>query len=183
MRRRTVVAGAALIAAVALAGLPGPAGSQSPSAPSDLAPAAFTTVTVNGDSPAQRALGTLDAGLRSDGYVSGVDSFSEPGRAPRAPSKRPMVDQPAVPTGSAWKPPKYTIRGIATFYGNGTTAMRLPRGTVVRICGAARCIERTVSDYGPQKPSRVVDLYTPDFFAICGCPSWSGTTFVTVGVY
>jgi len=82
-----------------------------------------------------------------------------------------------------WKPGRYTLRGIATFYDNGTTAMRLPMGTVVRICGAGGCILRTVTDYGPQKPERIVDLYRPDFFAVCGCASWSGTTEVTVTVY
>ena len=61
--------------------------------------------------------------------------------------------------------------------------MRLPRGTIVRICGTGGCIDRVVNDYGPQKKSRVVDLYRPDFFAICGCPSCSGTTQVTVYVY
>ncbi len=78
-------------------------------------------------------------------------------------------DQPASPQGRAWKAPKYTISGYATFYDNGTTAMRLPRGTVVRICGDGGCIERTVTDYGPVKKIRIVDLYRPDFFAICGC--------------
>ena len=61
--------------------------------------------------------------------------------------------------------------------------MRLPRGTVVRICGDGGCIQRTVTDYGPQKPSRIIDMYRPDFFKVCGCPSWSGTTKVTVSVY
>jgi hypothetical protein len=28
-----------------------------------------------------------------------------------------------------------------------------------------------------------VDLYRPDFFDICGCPSWSGVVDVTVYVY
>ena len=58
-----------------------------------------------------------------------------------------------------------------------------PRGTVVKICGKGGCIVRVVNDYGPQKKSRVVDLYRPDFFAICGCPSYAGTTQVTVYVY
>ena len=39
--------------------------------------------------------------------------------------------------------------------------MRLPRGTVVIICGNGGCVERVVNDYGPIKPSRVVDLYRP----------------------
>ena len=58
--------------------------------------------------------------------------------------------------------------------------MRLPRGTVVKICGKGGCIVRVVNDYGPQKKSRVVDLYRPDFFEVCGCPSYAGTTQVTV---
>ena len=59
MRRKTVVATAALIAALALAGLPGPAGSRSPSNAAVLAPAAFTSVVVPADAPAQRP-GSLD---------------------------------------------------------------------------------------------------------------------------
>ena len=92
----------------------------------------------------------------------------------------------AVPNVSAaweWKPPRYTLSGYATFYDNGTTAMRLPRGTVVVICGNGGCLERVVNDYGPQKEIRIVDLYRPDFFRICGCGWWSGTTWVTVRVY
>jgi 3D (Asp-Asp-Asp) domain-containing protein len=90
---------------------------------------------------------------------------------------------PGARSATAHGAPKKTLSGGATFYDNGTTAMRLPRGTVVKICGKGGCITRVVNDYGPQKKSRVVDLYRPDFFRICGCPSWSGTTQVTVYVY
>ena len=93
------------------------------------------------------------------------------------------MDQPESAAASARKPPRYSITGEATFYDHGTTAMRLPRGTVVVICGDGGCVERVVTDYGPQAPERIVDLYRPDFFAICGCPSWSGVTKVTVHVY
>jgi hypothetical protein len=183
MRRKSVVAAAALIAAFALAGLPGPAGSRSPSTARDLAPAAFTSMVVPAEIPAQRAPGVFDDALRSAGYLTATDTLAEPGEAPTVPTKRPTVDQPSTKSGEAWKKPKYTISGYATFYDNGTTAMRLPRGTVVRICGDGGCIERTVTDYGPQKKIRVVDLYRPDFFEICGCPGWSGTTKVTVSIY
>jgi hypothetical protein len=88
-----------------------------------------------------------------------------------------------VDAASVLKPPRYTLSGYATFYDNGTTAMRLPRGTIVVICGGGGCIQRVVTDYGPVKESRIVDLYRPDFFRICGCPSWSGTSWVTVKVY
>lgn len=178
-----VVAGAALIAALALAGLPVPAGSQVPSQVSDTAPAAFTSVVISADAPAPRAGGLADAALGSAGAMTAADVLTEPGRRPKVPRTRPVVSQPSAPSGRVWKDPKYTLTGVATFYHHGSTAMRLPRGTVVVICGDGGCIQRTVSDYGPQSRSRIVDLYAPDFFAICGCPSWSGTTTVTVSVY
>ncbi len=183
MRRRSVVATAALIAVLALAGLPVSAGSKTPSSSQALEPAAFSTVTIPATAPAQQAPGLPDPALRSDGYLTNATSFVEPGDAPDGPTARPKVDQPASTAGKAWKAPKSKVSGYATFYDNGTTAMRLPRGTVVRICGQGGCILRTVTDYGPQKPSRVVDLYRPDFFKICGCASWSGTTWVTVSIY
>lgn len=183
MRRRSVVASSALIAALALVGLPGQAGSRSPSTAPDPAPAVFTSLLVPVDAAGQRASGSLDDALRSAGFLGASARLMEPGEAPTVPTKRPKVGQPPASSGEAWKKPRTTISGYATFYDNGTTAMRLPRGTVVRICGEGGCIERTVTDYGPVKKIRIVDLYRPDFFDICGCPGWSGTTWVTVSVY
>jgi hypothetical protein len=198
MRRRSVVAAAALIAVVALAGLPAPAGSRTTSTQRAVEPASLTALTIPAlDAAAPEAAGVSDAApatsgadlavpdaaLRSDGYLAPDATLAEPGSAPVIRATRPRVDQPASPTGSAWKAPKYTLSGYATFYDNGTTAMRLPRGTVVRICGEGGCIERTVTDYGPVKESRIVDLYRPDFFRICGCEWFAGTTWVTVSVY
>jgi hypothetical protein len=96
---------------------------------------------------------------------------------------KPEVRQPTLSAASVLRPAKQVLTGGATFYDNGTTAMRLPRGTRVVICGDGGCIERIVTDYGPQKPSRIVDLYRPDFFEICGCPWHAGNTEVTVYVY
>jgi hypothetical protein len=194
MRRRSVVAIAALIAVLALTGLPVPADSTTPSSVRALEPAAFSSVTVPADAPALAALGAsaagparpavLDPGQRSAGHLAPGTALEEPGVEPLViPTGRPKVDQPAAPSGKDWKKPRYTISGYATFYDNGTTAMRLPRGTVVRICGDGGCIERVVNDYGPQKKARIVDLYRPDFFEICGCSWFAGTTWVTVSVY
>lgn len=187
MRRRSVVATAALIAALALAGLPGPAWSRGTSATRDLAPAAFTSVTLMADGLALDAPGV--SGDAPDTLASPVEAaaeapFVEEGTAPTAPAARPVVDQPAASAGKDWKPGKRTLKGYASFYDAGTTAMRLPKGTLVRICGDGGCITRTITDYGPAAGTgRIVDLYRPDFFRICGCSSASGTTKVTISVY
>ncbi|HEY5628472.1 MAG TPA: hypothetical protein VIR16_03090 [Candidatus Limnocylindrales bacterium] len=183
MRRRLVVAVSALIAAAALIGLPAPAGSTAPSPARTLQAAAFVQVPVSSDAPASLPAAAPDAGLRAEGYLGDSGRLVERGSAPAGPTARPTVTQPSVAAGTAWKPPRYRLSGQASFYDNGTTAMRLPQGTIVRICGAAGCILRTVTDWGPQDPARVVDLYRPDFFAICGCAPWSGLTQVTVSVY
>jgi len=171
--------------ALALVSLPGLAGSRVPSAVEPVPAGAFqpfsvparearSPITIEGLDPAQQSVAVVDA----------QTAIYEPGAEPDAgPTDRVQVDQPETAPDSARKPARYSLKGKATFYNNGTTAMRLPRGTVVIICGGGGCIERTVTDYGPQDPARVVDLYKPDFFRICGCPSWSGVTNVTVHVY
>ena len=184
MRPGKLVAFAALTAALALVALPGLAGSRTPRPEQPLDAAAFQTISVNairgGPTP---SVDPLDSAYRAAGFVSADTTFIEPGVDQTAPDDRATVAIPGVGARSVLKPPRYTLRGEATFYDNGTTAMRLPRGTVVVICGKGGCIERVVTDYGPIRTDRVVDLYRPDFFRICGCPSWSGTTWVSVKVY
>jgi hypothetical protein len=187
MRPRPLVATVALTAAFALVALPGLAGSRTPRPLPSAEAAAFQAVLVRAIDRTT-PVGRLDPARRSDGTIDATSVLVEPGTgAPRAPLvDRPDVAQPAGHVGAAFKPPRYTLSGYASFYDNGTTAMRLPRGTLVRICGDGGCIVRTVTDYGPSasfRPVRIVDLYRPDFFAICGCGSWSGTAKVTVAVY
>jgi hypothetical protein len=181
MRRSLVVATAALMAAVALAGLPPPAGSHVPSVARGPQAATLTSVLVTATTPAPAAQGSSDVATTREELLDAA--LVEPGRAQVAPKGRPSVVQPVTAVAPAWKPARYTVSGQATFYDNGTTAMRLPRGTTVRICGAGGCIVRTVTDYGPRGSGRIVDLYRPDFFRICGCPSFSGVARVTVSVY
>ena len=185
MRPRTLVVGLALTAALALVALPGLAGSRAsrPSEPVPVGALQPLPLTGDGARPAI-AVDGLDTAFAGDGSVSVDATFIEPGQVRTTGSTtRPKVDQPEGSRHSIRKPAKYTLTGTATFYTAGSTAMRLPRGTIVIICGGGGCVERVVNDYGPQKPSRIVDLYKPDFFDICGCPSWSGTTEVTVYVY
>jgi len=128
---------AALIAAAALIGLPAPASSTAPSPDGAQQAATFLQVAIPTGVPASSPAATLDAALRSDGYLGAATQLVERGSAPSGPTKRPSVTQPSVSAGMDWKPPLYKLTGTATFYDNGTTAMRLPMGTVVRICGAA----------------------------------------------
>jgi len=180
-----------LIAALALVTLPDLAGSRVPSPVQPVPVSAFQPLPVQAvRSPSVLPIGALDSTFVSDGTMTPTDTFLEPGKAPSGPTQRHSVDQPEPGAGSLTKrpkptpkPPRYTLTGAATFYDRGSTAMRLPRGTIVVICGRGGCIQRTVTDYGPMRKDRIVDLYRPDFFAICGCASWSGTTTVTVSVY
>jgi hypothetical protein len=183
-----------LTAALALVALPGFAGSRTPSPIEPIQAAAFQQLTIPADeSRSTASIGALDATFASDGFLGAETAIVEPAPVELGPAPvRPKAEQRNAGASSVRKgalsaalpgKPKYTLSGGATFYDNGTTAMRLPRGTIVKICGPGGCIVRVVNDYGPQKKSRVVDLYRPDFFAICGCPSWAGTTQVTVYVY
>ncbi len=185
VRPSRTVAIAALTAALALGALPGLAGSREPSPEPTIEAAAFRDVILAaaGDRSIELITGP-DSAYASAGRLDAGSVFREAAAdAPAPPPDRPAIAVPKVKPAWEWKPPRYSISGWATFYDNGTTAMRLPRGTIVVICGEAGCIERTVNDYGPIKATRVVDMYRPDFFRICGCGWWSGTTWVTVWVY
>jgi hypothetical protein len=181
-----------LTAALALVALPGLVGSRAHDPIEPVPAGAFQQLSVLANiSRSMPSIGPLDDAHVSAGAVAAETRIVEPAAAGLE-RGRPRVAQPragagSVRTGALSAPlpgkAKYTLSGGATFYDNGTTAMRLPRGTIVKICGKGGCIVRVVNDYGPQKKSRVVDLFRPDFFAICGCPSWAGTTQVTVYVY
>ena len=185
MRPSRTVAGAALAGALAIGALPGLVGSHEPKQDRPIDAAAFQQVDLatTRTRQADRAL-ALDAAGRSEGALLPIAPLIDPASAMADPRLRgqPRVSE-AHPSWT-WKTPLYTVSGFATFYDNGTTAMRLPRGTVVVVCGDGGCIERVITDYGPTKRGgRIIDLYRPDFFLVCGCPSWSGTTEVTIRVY
>jgi hypothetical protein len=183
---KKVAVGAVLTAVLALAALPGLVGSRTPSPDQQVPAAAFSSIVIDaseGGSP--QAIGPIDAAHRSDGYITADATLVEPAADQVPPAPRPAVRQPSSSSASEWKPPRYSISGIATWYDNGTTAMRLPRGTVVVVCGAGGCVQRTVTDYGPAGRSspRIVDLMPGDFVTVCGCGLGAGTQRVTVKVY
>lgn len=174
-----------LTAVLALVALPGLAGSHATTVLEPLPAGAFQPLILPATGASSPLVPpALDAAHVSDGLVDAGDAFLEPAAVLGAgPDARPDLDQPDAGATEEQKPPKYTLTGTATFYDAGYTAMRLPRGTVVVICGGGGCIERVINDYGPASDSRIVDLYRADFFDICGCPSWSGLTAVSISVY
>jgi hypothetical protein len=185
MRPSRTVARAALTAALAIGALPGLVGSHEPSRARDIDAAAFDLINL-ATTRDRQAYGPVhpDTAGRSDGALGEADVIEEPGALADGSGRRADPGLPDAPAGTAWKEPRYVLRGEASFYDNGTTAMRIPRGTVVVICGDGGCIERTVTDYGPSRAGgRIVDMDRPDFFRICGCGWWSGTTQVTIRVY
>jgi hypothetical protein len=185
VRPRNLVAGTALTAALALVALPGFVDSRVPSRDWPIDAAAFQQVTTASDGGSSLTIGPLDDAQRSADALTAESRLIEPGAGVKIPVSKPKFSMPSSAADYDIKPPRYKLKGTATFYDNGTTAMRLPRGTIIRICGpTGTCIDRVVNDYGPWAGSdRIVDLYRPDFFKVCGCPSWAGTAKVTVSVY
>ena len=184
--RKTIVAGAALTAALALVVAPGVAGSRTPAPYQPVPAAAFQALTIDANAGSTASIAPLDPAYDSAGRLADDVVFVIPGARREVVAAAPSrtVKQPQPKMRAVAKPPKYVLSGQATFYSNGTTAMRLPRGTVIRVCGHGGCIQRVVTDYGPRAGTgRIIDLYKPDFFKVCGCASWSGVTNVKVSVY
>ena|ERR1044071_2810562 len=186
MRPSRTVARAALTAALAIGALPGLVGSHEPAPTRSVDAALFEQVTLANTPELGPGPFLLDDAALSAGRLDADGTFAEAGgEGPPPDVVRPAPAVQAARSTWTWNPPRLTIRGAASFYDFGTTAMRdVPRGTLVVICGNGGCIERVVTDYGPAKSTgRVIDMYRPDFFAVCGCGWWSGTTTVTVRVY
>lgn len=187
MRPSETVARAALTAVLALGALPGLVGSHEPNQDRPVDAALFGQVNL-ASARDRQGLGLIlpDPDGRSRGALDRFDPFAElDSSEPLPPDERAQPKLKSVTAGWSWKPPKDTLTGYASFYDSGTTAMRdVPGGTTIVICGAGGCIETKVSDYGPAKSTgRIIDMYRPDFFRICGCGWWSGTTWVTVRIY
>ena len=187
VRRKGLVAGAVLTVALALGALPGVTGSPTRTPVGPLPVAAFQAIrsAASLDRSSSLTIGPLDAAHRSAGRIDLTTVLIEPGSA-AAPAARPRVSQPAAVPIAVRKPlpkPKAVLRGLASWYVNGTTAMRLPFGTHVRICGRGGCINRVVTDWGPARylRSRIVDLDPADFVRVTG--RWLGKGLAVVAVY
>ena len=75
-----------------------------------------------------------------------------------------------------------TASWVAPKWGRDYLAMRLPKGTHVRIC-AVTCWDAVVVDYGPAKRTgRIADIAVERWEAIVGKPRSRGLATVTVEV-
>ncbi len=188
VRPKMIIAGVVLTTALALVAAPGFAGSRTPAPYEPVPAAAFQALKTSANAGSTDSIVGFDHAFDSTGRVGPDAVYREPGTPVSAAVAIPVLkrvgDQPDPPAIKVYNKARYSLTGKATFYDNGTTAMRLPRGTVIRVCGAGGCLERVVNDYGPKAgTNRIIDLYRPDFFRICGCGSWSGVTDVKVYVY
>jgi hypothetical protein len=212
VRRQSLVASAVLTAALALVALPGVAGSQTPSRARPVQAEALQSVRLPAsDDGSPVEIRPLDAARESAGRLDEASSLIEPGTA-SAPAERPSVNQP-TPRAVTLLPPKPKVvlpkpvvkprvaakpkgitlpkewkrvmSGLASWYDNGTTAMRLPKGTRIKICGAKGCVVRVVRDWGPARylSNRVVDLTPQDFVKVTGRSLSAGLAPVTVYIY
>jgi len=162
-----------------------------------------------------QAVGPLDAGDESAGHLNDSAPLIETGQyAPPADKATVLLPAPVLeeltasvpePTATpAARPPttttprpaiktvtrpatgyKRVMTGLGSWYDNGTTAMRLPNGTHIRICGAKACISRIVRDWGPARylTKRVVDMTPEDFVRVSGRHLGAGLVPVTVYIY
>jgi len=109
--------------------------------------------------------------------------------AARAAAVRAAAARAAAARRTVSHPPssgyRRVVSGTASWYDNGTTAMRLPRGTRIKICGARTCINTVVRDWGPAAylGNRVVDMTPGDFTRVTGRRLSAGLAPVRVYIY
>ena len=170
VRPRWTVVGSVLTATLALVALPGLAGSRAPSA---VEPVPARRVPAAPGPRVRPAIGDPDRRARWRLPVGGLRAARTPRSSsesdlPRdaGPGPRTRSTSPTRADGSARKPAKYTLTGEATFYDAGSTAMRLPRGTVdhrVRRRAAASSGSSTTTARRSRRGSST--CIAPDFFA------------------
>jgi LysM repeat protein len=123
--------------------------------------------------------------LTSDGLLIGALLMIPGGRgAPIPVPVAPALPVAAAPAATPLPDPVAVLTGIASWMYASGTAMRLPVGTLVRICGDGGCILRRVTTWGPSStlPDRIVDLNELDFPLVCGCALSVGLAYVKVEV-
>ena len=187
--RLKFVACAVLSAALALVAAPGIVGSRTPSPVRAIEAAAFQPLQIDASGVTTPVVAADDPALRSANALDDSARFDEP--APPTASRYHLPEpcsgaSPCPACTSTIKPPKYVAQGRGQLLQQRHDGDAPAGGHDHPGVRRGGCLERVVNDYGPSasfKPARIIDMYEPDFFKICGCPSWSGLTEVTVSVY
>jgi hypothetical protein len=106
----------------------------------------------------------------------------KPAAVKPAPTVRHPAPKPAAAPAATYR---RVLTGLASWYDNGTTAMRYPRGTHIKICGARSCVTTVVRDWGPAAylSARIVDMTPGDFVRVTGKSLGAGLAPVTVYIY
>src|SRR5829696_2568658 len=131
MRPSWTVARAVLTAALAIGALPGLVGSFEPGKTRDIDAAAFDHINLATARDRQADGQVLpDTAGRSEGALEPAEVIEEPDAVAGWADERADPSVPDPEAGTAWKNPRYVVTGSASFYDHGTTAMRLPAGTV-----------------------------------------------------
>jgi hypothetical protein len=115
-----------------------------------------------------------------------TDATPEPAATPTPRPPVPVRSAPTTQTATIRVPGyRKVMAGLASWYDNGTTAMRLPHGTRIRICGARSCVTTVVRDWGPARylSNRVVDMTPGDFVRVTGKSLGAGLAPVKVYIY
>lgn len=138
--------------------------------------------------PTGRASALLPAPVLRAVAAPGARSTARPAPAARPTTRKPKPAPAPRTTRSTTRPTsgyRRVVSGLASWYDNGTTAMRLPYGTHIRICGAKTCVSRIVRDWGPARylSNRVVDMTPADFVRVTGRSLGAGLAPVRVYIY
>ena len=177
MRRPTVVAIAALIAAFASVAVPGPVGSRAPSPLQTPSVDIFASVEIAAVHGPAMTTPPLDPDNRSDGNLDEGSTLFEPDLSAEPPQARPAAAQPAARAGAIKKNTWKTDRNVSWygpgFYGRrtacglamtktliGVAHRTLPCGTKVTFRNPAngRVVTAPVVDRGPYVSGRQWDL-------------------------
>ncbi len=177
MRRPTVVAIAALIAAFATVAVPGPVGSRVPSPLQTPSVDLFASVEIAAVRGPAVTTPPLDPGARSDGNLDEGSTLFEPDLSTEPPQARPSAAQPEVRAGAIKKNTWRTDRNVSWygpgFYGKrtacgqamtktlvGVAHKTLPCGTKITFKNPAngRVVTAPVVDRGPYVSGRQWDL-------------------------
>ena len=177
MRRPTVVAIAALIAAFATVAVPGPVGSRAPSPLQTPSVDLFASVEIAAVRGPAMTTPPLDPGARSDGNLDEGSTLFEPDLSTEPPQARPSAAQPEARAGAIKKNTWRTDRNVSWygpgFYGKRTACGHAMTKTLVGVahktlpCGTkitfknpsnGRVVTAPVVDRGPYVSGRQWDL-------------------------